>query len=161
NSNLFAVACDEDNVLRVYRRDQGGPPVQQFDFNAFLEVEGKSLEVDLEAAARMGDRIYWIGSHGRNRNGKERLNRGRLFARDIAEHDQTVSLTPAGKPFKGLLPALIDDHRFASFHFARAARRAPKEPGALNIEGLTATADGHLLIGFRSPIPKGQALLVP
>jgi hypothetical protein len=34
-------------------------------------------------------------------------------------------------------------------------------PRALNIEGLTGTPDGHLLIGFRNPIPRGMALLVP
>ena len=37
----------------------------------------------------------------------------------------------------------------------------PKEPDALNIEGLSATAEGHLLIGFRNPVPNGKALLVP
>jgi hypothetical protein len=31
----------------------------------------------------------------------------------------------------------------------------------LNIEGLCATAEGHLWIGFRNPIPGGRALLVP
>ena len=47
------------------------------------------------------------------------------------------------------------------FHFEEAARHAPEEPGALNIEGLSATAEGHLLIGFRSPVPAGKSLLIP
>ena len=34
-------------------------------------------------------------------------------------------------------------------------------PDAFNIEGLSATGDGRLLIGFRNPIPGGRALLVP
>jgi hypothetical protein len=161
NSNLFIVADDEDNILRVYRADQPGGPVKQFDFNGFLEVHGKSLEADLEGAARIGDRAFWIGSHGRNKNGKERLNRHRLFATDIHEKDGDVSLIPVGIPYKRLLDDLLLDARFHEFHFEEAARHAPKEAGALNIEGLSATQEGHLLIGFRSPVPAGKALLIP
>src|SRR5437870_778872 len=33
---LFAVASDEDSVIRVYSREQGGPPVQSIDLTTFL-----------------------------------------------------------------------------------------------------------------------------
>ncbi|HWI59517.1 MAG TPA: DUF3616 domain-containing protein [Bacillota bacterium] len=161
NSNLFAVACDEDNTLRVYRWDQPGGPVKQFDCNAFLEMEGKSLEADLEGAARIGDRAFWIGSHGRNKNGKERLNRCRLFATDIRMANGDVDLVPVGRPYKRLVEDLIGDGRFARYDLAAASQHAPKEPNALDIEGLAATPEGQLLIGFRNPIPKGKALLIP
>jgi hypothetical protein len=160
-SNLFAVADDEDNTLRVYRNDMGGLPIKEFDCNAFLEVRGKSLEADLEAGARIGDRAFWIGSHGRNKNGKERPNRCRLFATDISVAGGDVTLTPVGKPYKSLLDDLMRDSRFEQFQFAAAARLAPKEAGAFNIEGLSTTPEGHLLIGFRNPIPQGKALLIP
>ena len=160
-SNLFVVADDEDNSLRLHRSDRGGPPIKEFDCNAFLEVHGKSLEADLEAGARIGDRAYWIGSHGRNIHGKERLNRCRFFATDIRVAGGEVMLTPVGKPYKDLLDDLIRDPRFDSFHFADAAQLTPKAANALNIEGLSATPDGHLLIGFRNPIPQGKALLIP
>src|SRR6267143_1742814 len=65
-SNLFIVANDEDNILRIYRRHPGGLPVLTCDLNSFLRVTGKSTEADLEGSARIGDRIYWISSHGRN-----------------------------------------------------------------------------------------------
>lgn len=160
-TNLFVVANDEDNVLRLYRSDEPGQPVKQFDFSAFLEVQGKSPEVDLEGAARIGDRAFWISSHGRNRDGKERLNRHRLFATDISVNAGDVALTPVGTPYKRLLDDLLRDARFDQFHFAAAAQHAPKEAGGLNIEGLSATAEGQLLIGFRSPVPAGKALLIP
>jgi hypothetical protein len=161
NSNLFVAADDEDNTLRLYRADQGGPPIKEFDCNAFLEVEGKSLEADLEGAARIGDRAFWIGSHGRNRSGKERSNRCRLFATDIKVKGTDVMLTPAGRPYKNLLEDLAGDARFERFHLVESARYAPKETDALNIEGLSATPEGQLLIGFRNPIPDGKALLIP
>jgi hypothetical protein len=160
-SNLFAVADDEDNILRLYSNEKGGPPIKEFDCNAFLEVRGKSLEADLEAGARIGDRAFWIGSHGRNKNGKERPNRCRLFATDISVAGGEVTLTPVGRPYKGLLEDLIRDPRFDQFHLAAAARLMPKDAGALNIEGLSAMPNGHLLIGFRNPIPEGKALLIP
>ena len=50
----------------------------------------------------------------------------------------------------------------ASFGLRQAAERAPKEPGGLNIEGMTARPDGHsVVIGFRNPVPRGRALLLP
>ncbi len=161
SSNLFVAADDESNTLRLYSADHGGPPLKEFDFNEFLEVRGKSLEADLEAAARLGDRAFWLGSHGRNRNAKERDNRCRLFATDIRFNSNDLTLVPVGRPYKHLLNDLLDDPRFARFDLARAALHAPKDADALNLEGLAATPDGHLLLGFRNPIPDGKALLIP
>jgi hypothetical protein len=161
STNLFIAASDEDNVLRVYDPNREGPAVKELDCNVFLEVSGKSLEADLEAAASMGNRIFWIGSHGRNKNGKERSNRCRLFATDFKIEQGAPILTFAGKPCKTLLQSLIADPSLDRFHLSKAATLAPKEPEALNIEGLAATPEGHLLIGFRNPIPEGKALLVP
>jgi hypothetical protein len=42
-----------------------------------------------------------------------------------------------------------------------AALLPPKAPGGLNIEGLCATSDGQLFIGFRNPIRDGKALIAP
>jgi hypothetical protein len=161
SSNLFVVADDEDNKLRVYRVDEPGPPVKEFDLSAFLEVSGKSLESDLEGAAKIGNRAFWISSHGRNKDGKLRLNRDRFFATDIGFAKGEVTLTPVGRPYKTLQEDLIADARFAKFHFAEGATRAPKSPGGFNIEGLSATGEGQLLIGFRNPVPDGKALLIP
>ena len=66
DADHFVVAGDEDNTLRVYRR--GRPePVGEAPLAAFLASGNK--ESDLEAAAAVGQRIYWIASHGRNSKG--------------------------------------------------------------------------------------------
>ncbi len=161
SSNLFIVADDENNTLRLYSTDHAGPPLKEFNFDSFLEVARKSPEADLEGAALLGNRAFWIGSHGRNKDGKERPNRHRLFATDVAITNGEVTLTPVGKPCKRLLDDLVRDSRFAEFRLAEASSRAPKEPDALNIEGLSATPEGHLLLGFRNPTPHGKALLIP
>jgi hypothetical protein len=161
DQHLFAVANDEDNVLRVYRNDLPGPPVATLDVAPFLSLHGKFPETDLEGATRLGDRIFWIGSHGRNRTGKERENRHCFFATDLKRDTSGIRLEPVGQPYKSLLTDLVSDARLAPFNLAQAASLAPNARGALNIEGLSATPDGRLLIGFRNPVPDGKALLVP
>jgi hypothetical protein len=42
----------------------------------------------------------------------------------------------------------------------KASTRAPEAPGGLNLEGLAPTPEGHLLIGFRNPVPQGRALVM-
>ncbi len=158
---LFAVASDEDSVVRVYDRDQEGAPLQSIDLTAFLDLDARKPESDLEGAARVGDRAYWITSHGRNRNGKERRSRERFFAVQIITNAQRVELKMVGKPYEHLLDDLARDPKLKRFNLAAGSRLEPKARGALNIEGLSATPDGHLLIGFRNPIPGGKALLVP
>ena len=161
NDELFVVADDEDNILRVYSRTQGGAPLQTLDFSSFLRVDPKSPEADLEAAAPLGDRVYWISSHAQNKNGKNRVSRRRLFATSLTVSNGMVVLRPVGMPCVRLLTDLFNDPRLKPFNLAAAATRAPKSKNALNIEALCATSEGHLLIGFRNPIPKARALIVP
>ncbi len=156
-----AVADDEDNVLRIYRGDTGGMAVWSLDLSGFLRVDPKDPEVDLEAAARVGGRVYWISSHGRNRQGGFRPSRHRFFATEIVSGPGYPRLKPVGQPVMRLLQDLLADPRFAQFGLAQAAALPPKAPGALNMEGLAALPDGRLLIGFRNPQPAGLALLIP
>jgi hypothetical protein len=160
-TNLSVVANDEDNRLRLYQRHPGGMPAASVDLSRFLAVRGKSPETDIEGAARVGSRIYWITSHGRNAKGKDSPDRHRFFATEIVETVVGPRVTPVGRPYSQLLDDFAREPRLAPFGLASASRLAPKDPGGLNIEGLTAMPDGRLLLGFRNPIPGGRALLVP
>jgi len=173
--DLFAVADDEDNVLRVYAKT-GGSPVATFDMAAFLQTTTQFPEADVEGAARIGDRVYWITSHGRNKDGKLRPNRYRFFATEIRREADQVSLRPVGRPCKTLAAQMLGDKGLQGLGLQEAAgtdlvqdavlertreRLAPKDEG-LNIEGLCGSVEGKVLyIGFRNPIPKGRALVVP
>lgn len=160
-TNLFAVANDEDNRLRIYRREPGAMPVTTVELSKFLAVKGKSLETDIEGGARVGNRIYWITSHGRNAKGKDSPDRHRFFATDIVGQGENVQLVPAGRPYQRLLLDFALDSRLVRYDLINASRIAPKQPGGLNIEGLTAAPDGTLLIGFRNPVRAGKTLLIP
>jgi len=160
-ADMFIAADDESNILRIYSKDRSGIPVQCVDMNAFLDAGFKKSEADIEGSARIGDRIYWIGSHGRSKKGKERPARHVLFATDIREEGGGIDLAQAGKPFRGLLKILISSPGMKKYHPEKAAQLPPDAPGALNIEGLAATPEGGLLVAFRSPVPGGKALLLP
>ncbi len=166
NKDTFIVADDENSVLRVYKFKTQGP-VFTFDLTSFLATTAKKPEADIEGATRVGNRIYWITSHGRNKDGKIRLNRYRFFATDFKIENDKVSIIPAGKPCRTLVHSLLRQDSIVKDDLVRAAgfsadklkikeleNLAPKKQG-LNIEGLCASADGKVLyIGFRNPIHK-------
>lgn len=161
DNGCFVVASDEDSLLRVYGRAQPGLPLRCLDLAPLLELEQKAPETDIEGAARLGDLVYWITSHGRNAEGRERANRGRFFATRFRGSGAEQTLELVGKPCKTLLQQIITEPKLAKYDLAEASSQAPKTKNGFNIEGLCDDGRGGLLIGFRNPIPKKQALVVP
>lgn len=159
NEDLFIVADDEDCLLRIYSRQKAGSAIFRTNLAPFLRLPLYS-EADIEGSARIGDMVYWITSHGNNRKGKERKNRQRFFAVKV-NIAGAVSIQPQGHPYLRLLDDLLDEPQFAHLNLAAAAKLPPNTPGSLNIEGLAATPNGHLLIAFKSPVPRRHALIVP
>lgn len=176
----FVVADDETNVLRIYAYENESLPVATANLDAFLDSDPKHPEADIEGATRVGDRIYWITSHGRNKDGKMRPGRYRFFATQVKMTRQLPSLIPSGKAYRRLAHDLLKEPWVAGFGLEQATgfgqmglskkelkRMAPKREG-LNIETLAATPDGQTLyIGFRNPRPtlpdtrRPGALVVP
>lgn len=176
--SIFVIASDEatkkkpqSNVLLLYRYDSkhetqpidnGGVNLQDLLVNKIDDStahDPKNPEADIEGAARVEDRIYWIASHGHNKNGKERPDRRRLFATQI----QGNTVTPGNLAYTKLLSVLASDPRLAAFRLAElSGPGVAPEDGGISIEGLAAAPDGGLLIGFRSPLSpkKKKALLV-
>ncbi len=167
--NRFAVANDEDNVLRVYDVQRGGAPIESIDLSPSLPLGNlrkkdgtlkSPPESDLEAATRIGNEAYWLTSHGRNSKGKLRPERLILFATTIPKPGG--GLVVVGKPYLSLLADLTQVEALRAYDLAAAAERAPKEAGGFNIEGLTAKLDGKgAFIGLRNPVPEGRAIIVP
>lgn len=161
NSDLFVVANDEDNLLRLYRLSQPGAPVHVYEVGPPARKKKKQPEMDIEGAARIGSRVYWISSHGQNADGEFASNRHRLFALDISDGADGVRVRPVGTAYTNLVADMAREPRLARFRLEHAALKKPKTRGGLNIEALTDTPEGALLIGFRNPIPENRALLVP
>lgn len=154
----FAVADDEDNVVRVYDALLGGKPVRRTNLSKQIALERKA-ESDIEAATLWNGRAYWLSSHARNSHGALDPNRSLLITTDLPAVDARLEVQ--GQVYRHLLDDLEQAPGLEQYGLKRAAELGPKEPGGLNLEGLTATPEGSLLIGFRSPVPRGKALLVP
>ncbi len=155
---LFVVGDDDKKDLLIYRMSVPATPPKDLKISG---LPGLKKKADLEGAARIGDEIYWIGSHGRKSEGGEDLDRRRLFAIKVKTTGDQVSAEPVGKPYETLLEDLEKDTRFKDLKLKEAALLPPGKEGGLNIEGLAATPDGKLLIGFRNPIRNGKALIIP
>ncbi|KPK44544.1 MAG: hypothetical protein AMJ65_02725, partial [Phycisphaerae bacterium SG8_4] len=171
--DMFIVADDENNVLRVYRTGRAGSPVFSYDLTAFLGIDPEHPEADIEGATKIGSRIYWITSHGRNKDGKMRPNRYRFFATDVHVENSRVTVRPVGTPFSRLVYELLRTKTAGRLGLAEATRfgadlkkrdrekLAPKADG-LNIEALCGSPDGRIIyIGFRNPRVGRRGIVVP
>lgn len=162
----FLVANDEDNVLRVY--SQGSPepvPAADGDISGALGLDSgdEDEKIDLEAAARVGGRSFFVGSHSRDKKRKRRPSRELFISVSVEDTAQKPKIA-VSKPAT-LMEALAEvDAIKASIalddlkHEALAA-----EAEGLSIEGLAEGLDGKsALIGLRSPLSSdGKAMVVP
>ncbi len=180
SKDMFIAGDDENNILRVYKTDRPGLAIFSYDLTDFLEIDTEYPEADIEGATIAGDHIYWITSHGRNKDGKIRPNRYRFFATEVKLENGHISIEPVGRPCKTLIHSLVRCKSLQHLELDKVTRLntgdltkeereklAPKEQG-LNVEALCASADGKILyFGFRNPRPIdkstrcSRALVVP
>jgi hypothetical protein len=144
DANRFVVASDETNKLQLYKRGNVTPIGAGIDMEPFTSFD----KSDLEAAALVGDRIYWISSHSFNKDKEDKKKRKIFFATRVTVQDGNPVLTPVAKPVIGRLR----DPLIAMIGVPASE---------LNIEGLAATPSGALLIGLRGPLnAKKEAIVV-
>lgn len=151
---MLLVAYDEDQSLHLFGI-RGGPVLGSRSLAGPLHLEG-DRELDLEAAASDGRTAWWVGSHGNNKDGKERPNRRVLFATNLPTQPDLSDLKLLRGPvdllpmLKSAMPGVLTQEVLA---------RPPKE-GGLNIEGM-ALRGTELIIGLRSPLTEqGHAHIV-
>ena len=88
------VGDDENQALRLYNRQNFGLPLKSFDFIISLGLTdisgGQPCEVDIAASSKVGNRIYWMGSHSNASSGNTSPNRYRFFATDISGIGNTI-----------------------------------------------------------------------
>ncbi|SOB85543.1 hypothetical protein SAMN06272789_5831 [Streptomyces sp. 1331.2] len=164
---FIVVGDDESNTLRLYDRNNSGAPVRSWDFSTAL---GVSKEIDIEAATRVGNTIYWTGSLGNNKDGVVKPDRHTVFATTITGSGAATQLTLAGQ-YHGLRDDLIDWDSANGDRYGFAAGAAdgqvPKQIDGFNVEGLEFAPGSSTTayVGFRAPLTPavtgGRALLVP
>jgi uncharacterized protein DUF3616 len=175
DSTHFLDVNDESQSLRIYTQGAQAAPVQELDVSAAIGL-APGDEADLEDAARIGDRVYVVGSHGRNKNGKYEATRYKFFGIDLAGAAPGLTMKVAGS-YGALLEDMLDAAQWVTpdataidllktrskLGNGTVASLAPKDQGTC-IEGLaalpSATTPGRLVLGFRNPQQGAQAILV-
>jgi hypothetical protein len=167
------VADDESDVLRLYDTEASGAPTKTFDFTSQLPFG--TAEVDLEAASRSGDVIYWEGSMSTSSSGDIDPSRSTLFATRVSGTGANTTLTYLGS-YTGLLNDLIAwDQNNGSGEGANAlglaASAAAGTDGhsadALNVEGMefASPTSSTAYLAFRAPLEpttdRHLAMLIP
>ncbi len=169
--DMFIVADDENNTLRVYRTKNRTLAVSSFDVSKFLGTTSIYPEADIEAATKVGDTVYWITSHGRNKSGKIRPNRYRFFATTVKRDGDKVTIEPFGYAYINLMHKFLQSGKVNYLDWRKQfdlklkkkerKKLAPKISG-LNIEGLCVSQDKKTMyIGLRNTpsSPIGGSLL--
>jgi hypothetical protein len=162
----FIAGDDLSNVLRLYDSSASGPPVNTFDFTS--DLPDGTTSIDIEAAARVGDVIDWLGSQSNSDSGNPRPAADTLFATEVSGSGADTTLTYLGS-YTGLRDDLIDwdESNGNPLGLESAGSNPSKQATGLNVEGLEfapgSTTTAYL--AFRAPLePYGSgndALLVP
>ncbi len=178
DANNMLVGDDENQVLRLYNRQNSGLPVAGFDFTSALGLTdvsgGVPREVDLELSVRKDNRIFWMGSQSNADGGNARVNRDRVFATDVSGSGASTTLSYVGR-YDFLREDIINwdvtnaHGKGANYYGLQASAAAgvgSKQATGYNIEGAEFAPDGNTVyLGFRAPqvIPanRAKALIVP
>ncbi len=168
-AGTLLVAEDSNNILRRYSLE-GGDPIGTFDAYSHSEVDPNinSNFSALEGAARLKDRVYWISSHARAQDGRNRPNRRRFFALQVVAGANGEDVAPVGVSQRRFANAVEAEQQFAPLRLAQSIlirhstlpHLAPERSGFM-ITGLAAAKDGEgLLIGLRNPQRLGKAIVI-
>ena len=156
----FAVVNDETSHLLIYQRHNPGGPIQSINLRKALELKKKE-EGDLEGLALMGDYLFVLGSHSRDRDGQKQKERRKLLALRLQAGDGEFDLKQVGDVYEDLMDDLEDHRAFDELGIRQSAKESGDDPDGFNIEGLCGGADGVLWLCFRGPRIGTRALLIP
>ena len=123
DNKTFIVANDEDNILQIFEKDKPDAlqTVKLSEIFANKINDGKKHETDIEGAAQLGDKIFWIGSHSTNKDGESRPDRHRLFAIQVKRGtDGKFTSSAVGQIYTTLIADLEKDARFNAFKLKEA-----------------------------------------
>jgi hypothetical protein len=162
----FLAGDDLNNVIRLYDASASGTPAASFDFTG--QLPDATTSIDIEAAARVGDVIFWLGSQSNSDSGNPRPAADTLFATRVNGSGADTTLTYLGA-YTGLRDDLIawDEQNGDPLGLEQAGTGSSKDATGLNVEGLEFAPGSSTTayLAFRAPLePYGtgdDALLVP
>ena len=139
DSERFAVASDESNIIRIYER--GSPDiVGSVDLSDFTGHD----KSDLEAAAVGEGVIYWTASQSQSKGGKDQ-KRKVIFKTRIVTNGGAITLEADGVVREDLKAQLVE--------------LSGSTDDNINVEGLASTREGGLLFGLRNVVDRNAVVV--
>lgn len=164
------VADDEDDLIRLYDSTNSSRQVNQF----LPYAAAHSGEIDFEASARKGTKIYWLGSHSNKKDGSIQTSRQGIFRTTVTGSGANAKLTADGSYLnQGNQTGLrVDMTTWDAAHGDRlnlkeaVKKGSPTALGGFDIEAAEFSPDDtSLYLGMRSPVSPaqvgGKAVIVP
>lgn len=146
DGRLFILADDNEHDLFLYDLERPEREPER------LPIDIGGGDPDLEGAAMIGNRVWWISSHNFDGNP---AHRRRLFATDVIWQGGRPSVQRATRVHRTLLDDLASCPAVAEV-LGHGSNRWEK----IDIEGLSATPGGGLMLGFRAPLADDMAIMV-
>jgi len=153
NFNDLAEQGTGHYVIAYFGLDTDGDEIPVEPLLSPEQVEAFRL-YDLEGVTLIGDRLYAIGSlalHGKNPQ-RDRWERHQLLQLDLEESDgrmRAINLGHVTDRWPNFRDWLISK---SGHEWTAEEVRGRAESDGINVEALSATIDGNLLIGFRGPL---------
>jgi len=164
----MVVGDDESNILRLYRERHSSEPVKTYNFTNVMP-DGQQ-EMDIEASARDGNMLYWMGSESNSHHGEVRPATDVVFAAKITGSGASTALEYVGS-YTHLREDIIewDNNNGKPFGLSASAEEgSPSDlPTGFNIEGVefAAGSEEEAYVTFRAPLEptskREKALMVP
>ena len=151
DGRYFVLADDEKPAIFLFDLKRPGGKPDKIPLGKQLGIGKK--EPDLEGAAMIGSRIWWITSH--NVPKKDSPSRRMLFHTDIDRSSGKPTFQVGSRIHRRLL-----DDLSARPSIAEALDFGGKDWKKIDIEGLAATPNGGLMLGFRAPVNERGAVVV-
>ncbi len=182
DANYLLVGDDENQVLRLFSRSNSGAALVEFNLTPFLDLrdfydDGTPREVDLEGSTRVGNRVFWLGSHSHSRDAEPVTNRARVFGTDVTFAGTNSTVNFAGRYDYLKIDLLNWDatngHGKGANYYGLTDSSAPGiDPKSLdgsgfNFEGLTMAPGSTNIayLAFRAPLvppnSRVHALIIP
>ena len=140
-------------VISYFGLDADGEEIPVEPLLSPEQAEGFRL-YDLEGVTLIGDRLYAIGSlalHGKDAK-RDRWERHQFLQMDLEQSDgrlRAINLTHVTDRWPNFRDWLISK---SGHEWTAEEVRGRAEGDGINVEALSATSDGNLLIGFRGPL---------
>mgnify|MGYP000025309301 CR=1 FL=1 len=160
--DFMALASDEGNQIEIFKQDSKG----LWQSHDLVTLSNNIDEIDLEALAWQKPYLYALGSH----SAKRKKVKSSLSQKENIKRLEKIHLEPARQKLFRIelnnkakavdIQSMSLSSELASHPILKSFVGIPSKENGIDIEGSAVTPKGKILIGFRGPILRGNAVPV-